>query len=127
MSRRAFWRRTWRVRARNTQGACSRPILKVSGVNVFSAGDFIGAPGTEQLVFSDVGLGIYKKLVIAKGCLVGAVLFGDTTDGLWYVDLIRSRRLESRRCVMTSSLAARSPSERPRDVERFLTGAEALS
>ena len=67
--------------------------LKVSGVNVFSAGDFIGAPGTEQLFFSDVGLGIYKKLVIAKGCLVGAVLFGDTTDGLWYVDLIRSRKL----------------------------------
>ena len=63
--------------------------LKVSGVNVFSAGDFIGAPGTEQLVFSDAGLGIYKKLVIAKGCLVGAVLFGDTADGLWYVDLIR--------------------------------------
>jgi nitrite reductase (NADH) large subunit len=63
--------------------------LKVSGVNVFSAGDFIGAPGTEHLVFSDVGLGIYKKLVIARGSLIGAVLFGDTTDGLWYVDLIR--------------------------------------
>jgi hypothetical protein len=54
--------------------------LKVSGVNVFSAGDFIGAPGTEQLFFSDVGLGIYKKLVIAKGCLVGAVLFGVNKD-----------------------------------------------
>ena len=63
--------------------------LKVSGVNVFSAGDFIGAPGTEHLVFSDVGLGIYKKLVIARGSLIGAMLFGDTTDGLWYVDLIR--------------------------------------
>jgi nitrite reductase (NADH) large subunit len=56
---------------------------------VFSAGDFIGAPCTEHLVFSDAGLGIYKKLVIAKGRLVGAVLFGDTADGLWYVDLIR--------------------------------------
>jgi nitrite reductase (NADH) large subunit len=63
--------------------------LKVSGVNVFSAGDFLGVPGTEQLVFSDRGLGIYKKLVISKGRLVGAVLFGDTADGLWYVDLIR--------------------------------------
>jgi nitrite reductase (NADH) large subunit len=64
--------------------------LKVSGVNVFSAGNFLGAPGTEQLVFSDPGLDTYKKLVISGGRLVGAVLFGDTADGLWYLDLIRS-------------------------------------
>jgi nitrite reductase (NADH) large subunit len=64
--------------------------LKVSGVNVFSAGDFLGAPGTEQIVLSDAGLGSYKKLVIADARLVGAVLFGDTGDGLWYLDLIRS-------------------------------------
>jgi len=64
--------------------------LKVSGVNVFSAGDFIGAPGTEQIVLSDPGLGSYKKLVIADGRLAGAVLFGDTADGLWYLELIRS-------------------------------------
>jgi nitrite reductase (NADH) large subunit len=65
--------------------------LKVSGVNVFSVGDFLGSPGTEQLVLSDPGLGSYKKLVIASGRLIGAVLFGDTADGLWYLDLIRSR------------------------------------
>ncbi len=64
--------------------------LKVSGVSVFSAGDFIGAAGTEQIVLSDAGLGAYKKLVIANGRLVGAVLFGDTADGLWYLELIRS-------------------------------------
>jgi nitrite reductase (NADH) large subunit len=64
--------------------------LKVSGVSVFSAGDFIGAAGTEQIVLSDPGLGSYKKLVIANGKLVGAVLFGDTADGLWYLELIRS-------------------------------------
>jgi nitrite reductase (NADH) large subunit len=64
--------------------------LKVTGVSVFSAGDFSGAPGTEQLVFSDPGLGTYKKLVISGGRLIGAVLFGDTADGLWYLDLIRS-------------------------------------
>lgn len=64
--------------------------LKVSGVNVFSAGDFLGAAGTEQIVLSDPGLGTYKKLVIAGGKLVGAVLFGDTIDGLWYLELIRS-------------------------------------
>jgi nitrite reductase [NAD(P)H] large subunit len=64
--------------------------LKVSGVNVFSAGEFLGAAGTEHIVLSDDGLGTYKKLVIAEGRLVGAVLFGDTADGLWYLDLIRS-------------------------------------
>jgi len=64
--------------------------LKVSGVNVFSAGDFLGAAGTEQIVLSDEGLGTYKKLVISDGRLAGAVLFGDTADGLWYLDLIRS-------------------------------------
>ena len=64
--------------------------LKVSGVNVFSAGDFLGAPGTEQLVLLDQGLGTYKKLIVRDARLVGAVLFGDTVDGLWYLDLIRS-------------------------------------
>jgi len=64
--------------------------LKVSGVSVFSAGDFLGAAGTEQIVFSDAGLGTYKKLVIKDGRLVGAVLYGDTIDGLWYLDLIRA-------------------------------------
>jgi nitrite reductase (NADH) large subunit len=64
--------------------------LKVSGVNVFSAGDFLGGTGTEQVVLSDPGIGSYKKLVIADGRLTGAVLFGDTADGLWYLELIRS-------------------------------------
>jgi nitrite reductase (NADH) large subunit len=64
--------------------------LKVSGVNVFSAGDFLGAAGTEEIVLSDPGFGTYKKFVIADGRLAGCVLFGDTGDGLWYLDLIRS-------------------------------------
>jgi nitrite reductase (NADH) large subunit len=64
--------------------------LKVTGVNVFSAGDFLGAAGTESVTLSDFGLKTYKKLVIKDGRLVGAVLFGDTADGLWYLDLIRT-------------------------------------
>jgi nitrite reductase (NADH) large subunit len=64
--------------------------LKVSGVSVFSAGNFLGGDGTEEIVLSDPGIGVYKKLVIADGRLAGAVLFGDTADGLWYFDLIRS-------------------------------------
>jgi nitrite reductase (NADH) large subunit len=71
-------------------GSVQATNLKVSGINVFSAGDFLGSPGTEQIVLSDPGLGTYKKLVIADDRLVGVVLYGETADGLWYLDLIRS-------------------------------------
>jgi nitrite reductase (NADH) large subunit len=66
--------------------------LKVSGVSVFSAGDFIGADGSEAILLSDARCGTYKKLVIADGRLTGAVLIGDTGDALWYLELIRTRK-----------------------------------
>jgi nitrite reductase (NADH) large subunit len=65
--------------------------LKVSGVSVFSAGDFIGAEGSEAVVLNDARGGTYKKLVIADGRLTGAVLVGDVGDALWYLELIRHR------------------------------------
>jgi nitrite reductase (NADH) large subunit len=66
--------------------------LKVSGIRVFSAGDFLGVtPGAQTIVLSDPGMGVYKKLVIADDRLLGAVLFGDTADGPWYLELMRSR------------------------------------
>ena len=64
--------------------------LKVSGVGVFSAGDFAGTEGSEAIVLSDAKAGAYKKLVISGGRLTGAVLVGDTADALWYLELIRS-------------------------------------
>lgn len=73
------------------QGSVVSTNLKVSGVSVFSAGDFMGADGSESLVLSDVRRGTYKKLVIADGRLTGAVLIGDTIDALWYLELIRNR------------------------------------
>ena len=66
--------------------------LKVSGVSVFSAGDFLGAEGSEAIVLNDIKRGTYKKLVISDGRLVGAVLIGDVADALWYLELIRSRQ-----------------------------------
>jgi nitrite reductase (NADH) large subunit len=65
--------------------------LKVSGVSVFSAGDFVAADGSETIVLNDVRRGTYKKLVIADGRLTGAVLVGDTQDALWYLELIRGQ------------------------------------
>ncbi|MFT6669000.1 MAG: nitrite reductase (NADH) large subunit [Afipia broomeae] len=64
--------------------------LKVSGVSVFSAGDFLGETDTDTLVFNDERRGTYKKLVVADGRLKGAVLVGDTQDALWYLELIRT-------------------------------------
>jgi nitrite reductase (NADH) large subunit len=69
-------------------GSINATNLKVSGVRVFSAGDFLGAPGTESIALADPGLGLYKKLVIKDDRLVGAVLYGDTADAPWYLDLI---------------------------------------
>ncbi len=65
--------------------------LKVSGVSVFSAGDFIGAEGSETILLSDVRHGTYKKLVVSEGRLTGAVLVGDVESALWYLELIRNR------------------------------------
>jgi nitrite reductase (NADH) large subunit len=73
------------------RGSVVATNLKVSGVSVFSAGDFIAADGAETIVLNDFWRGAYKKLVIANGRLTGAVLVGETQDALWYLDLIRSR------------------------------------
>nr|WP_256469547.1 FAD-dependent oxidoreductase [Bradyrhizobium sp. 144] len=73
------------------QGSVVSTNLKVSGVSVFSAGDFMGGEGSESLVLSDRRRGTYKKLVISDGRLTGAVLIGDTFDALWYLELIRNR------------------------------------
>ena len=75
----------------NYRGSVLATNLKVAGVNVFSAGDFLAAtPGAEEILLSDPGFGVYKKLVIANSVLIGAVLFGDIGDGPWYLELIRS-------------------------------------
>jgi nitrite reductase (NADH) large subunit len=72
-------------------GSVPAANLKVAGVHVFSTGDFLAATaGAEEIVLSDPGFGVYKKLVIANGRLIGAVLFGDIADGPWYLELIRS-------------------------------------
>jgi nitrite reductase (NADH) large subunit len=72
------------------EGSVLSTRLKVSGVDVFSAGRFSGGEGCEDIVFRDAGRGVYKRLVIEDGKLAGAVLFGDVADGGWYVEMMRS-------------------------------------
>src|SRR5580700_10289072 len=81
--------------------------LKVSGVSVFSAGDFLGNDGSEAIVLSDIKRGTYKKLVISHGRLTGAVLVGDVGDALWYLELIRSRQPVAR--IRKDMMFGRSP------------------
>ena len=66
--------------------------LKVTGIDLFSAGDFMGGEGTEAIVLSDPIHGVYKKLVLKGDKLVGACLYGDTADGSHYFQLIREGR-----------------------------------
>lgn len=70
-------------------GSQTSTKLKVTGIDLFSAGDFMGGEGTEDVVLSDPFAGVYKKLVIKGNKLVGACLYGDTVDGSYYFKLIR--------------------------------------
>jgi nitrite reductase (NADH) large subunit len=70
-------------------GSVTSTKLKVTGIDLFSAGDFSGGEGTEEIVLHDPGASVYKKLVIRDNRVIGAVLYGDTTDGAWYFQLMR--------------------------------------
>ena len=74
------------------QGSLTSTKLKVTGIDLFSAGDFQGGENTEEIVMSDPFGGVYKKLVIKDDKLVGACLYGDTVDGSWYFKLLRDGR-----------------------------------
>ncbi len=70
-------------------GSVTSTKLKVTGIDLFSAGDFTGNADTEEIVLNDAAGGVYKKLVIKDNKLVGGVLYGDTADGPWYFQLLR--------------------------------------
>ncbi|MBI5912512.1 MAG: NAD(P)/FAD-dependent oxidoreductase, partial [Betaproteobacteria bacterium] len=70
-------------------GSVTSTKLKVTGIDLFSAGDFTGGEGLEEIVLSDPAGGIYKKLVVKDDKIVGSVLYGDTADGSWYFQLLR--------------------------------------
>ena len=73
-------------------GSLTSTKLKVTGIDLFSAGEFQGGEGTEEIVMSDPFGGVYKKLVLKDDKLIGACLYGDTVDGSWYFKLLRDGR-----------------------------------
>jgi len=73
------------------EGSVISTKLKVTGIDLFSAGNFEGGDETEDIVFRDPGLGIYKKVVLKNGLIDGAVLYGDTVDGSWLFQLMKDQ------------------------------------
>jgi len=71
------------------KGSVTSTKLKVTGIDLFSAGEFNEAEGDEVISLQDPAAGTYKKLVISNNRIKGAVLYGDTIDGSWYFQLMR--------------------------------------
>jgi nitrite reductase (NADH) large subunit len=71
------------------EGSLTATKLKVTGIEVYSAGDFQGDANSESLVFQDAARGVYKKVVLRDNRICGSVLIGDTVDGPWYFQLLR--------------------------------------
>ncbi len=74
------------------QGSVTSTKLKVTGIDLFSAGDFSGGDGTEEIVMHDAVGGVYKRIVIKDEHILGAVLYGDTVDGSWYFQMLREKQ-----------------------------------
>jgi len=64
-------------------------ILKVTEINLFSMGKFLGDETTETLTFQDHALNSYRKIVLRDNKIVGVLLYGDTTDSGWYMELFK--------------------------------------
>lgn len=74
---------------------CNSPVatkLKVSGVQLFSAGDYLTAPAHRELTYSDSATGVYRKILIKNGQIAGVVLFGDVRDGQEYFEMMHAQR-----------------------------------
>lgn len=91
-------------------GSVTSTKLKVTGVDVFSAGNFMGGEGCDEIVLHDRPGGVYKKLVLKDDQLAGAVMVGDTADGAWYFQLVREGRSVAgmRECLMFGPVVAES-------------------
>lgn len=73
------------------EGSITSTKLKVTGIDLFSAGDFIGDETTDEIVMQDKTRGVYKKVVLKDNRIQGAVMYGDTVDGAWYFQLMRDK------------------------------------
>ena len=71
------------------EGSVTATKLKVTGIDLYSAGDFADGADREEIVLRDAAAGIYKRLVLQGNRIIGTVLYGETGDGPWFFDLLR--------------------------------------
>jgi nitrite reductase (NADH) large subunit len=69
--------------------------LKVTGINLYSAGDFGEGEDREEIVLRDAAAGVYKRVVLRDDKIIGTVLYGDAEDGPWFYDLLK-RNVDTR-------------------------------
>ncbi|MEI8034974.1 MAG: nitrite reductase large subunit NirB [Betaproteobacteria bacterium] len=74
------------------EGSVTSTKLKVTGVDLFSAGHFQSDADTEEIVLHDAAGGVYKKIVLKDDKIVGSVMVGDTSDGAWYFQMLREKQ-----------------------------------
>lgn len=72
-------------------GSVTSTKLKVTGIDLFSAGDFAEAEDRQEIVLRDATAGVYKRLVLKENRIIGAVLYGETSDGPWFFDLLKRK------------------------------------
>ncbi|MCG7507641.1 nitrite reductase large subunit NirB [Mesorhizobium retamae] len=61
--------------------------LKVTGIDLYSIGDFADGEDREEIILRDAAAGIYKRVILQDNRIIGTVLFGETADGAWFNDL----------------------------------------
>jgi len=71
------------------EGSVTATKLKVTGISLYSAGDFAEGEGREEIMLRDASNGVYRRLVLENNVIVGAVLYGDVSDGAWFFDMIK--------------------------------------
>ncbi|WP_068313669.1 nitrite reductase large subunit NirB [Polycladidibacter hongkongensis] len=77
--------------AGNYQGSVTATKLKVTGIDLYSAGDFAQGNDREEIVLRDASAGVYKRLVLKDNRIIGAVLYGETSDGPWFFDMLKKQ------------------------------------
>lgn len=69
----------------------SATMLKVTGIDLFSVGDFEGDSTCQRQVLVDYAQDVYRKIVLKDNIIAGMIMYGDTSDSAWYLNLVKNQ------------------------------------